>query len=223
MDKKKGKKISDWLRETIEEQIATGVLPPGSKFDEVSLAEKYEVSRTPVREALIQLAAEGLIELRPRRGALVSTIGPTRLIEMFEVMGELEAMCARLAVRRMTAEELDSLKAAHLACEKAVDSLDPDEYFYCNEKFHHEIYRGSHNEYLIEQAMSLHRRLRPYRRLQLRVRNRIRNSFSEHVAILEAILQGDDQNAEQSIRKHVLVQGERFTDLLASLPAITET
>jgi DNA-binding GntR family transcriptional regulator len=210
-------KISDTLREKIEEQIATGTLPPGSSLDEATLVEQYGVSRTPVREALIQLAAEGLIEIRPRRGAVVTSIGPTRLSEMFEVMGELEAMCARLAARRMSDAERKVLQTAHEACENARIKEDSDAYFYCNEQFHSAIYAGSHNAFLIEQASQLQRRLRPYRRLQLRVRDRMGTSFKEHQGVVLAINAGDAEAAAQALRSHVVVQGERFADLMASL------
>jgi DNA-binding GntR family transcriptional regulator len=210
-------KISDQLREKIEEQIATGELPPGSALDEATLVQQHGVSRTPVREALIQLAAEGLIEIRPRRGAVVTSIGPARLIEMFEVMAELEAMCGRLAARRMTDAERAALLQAHEACEQARARQDSDGYFYCNEQFHAAIYAGSHNSFLSEQALQLHRRLRPYRRLQLRVRNRMGTSFEEHLSIVQAITAGDADATAQALRGHVVVQGERFGDLLASL------
>jgi DNA-binding GntR family transcriptional regulator len=170
-----------------------------------------------VREALIQLAAQGLIEIRPRHGAVVSSISPVRLLEMFEVMGELEAMCGRLASRRMSDAERAELVAAHEACEKARAEMDSDNYFYCNERFHAAIYTGSHNSFLGEQALQLHRRLRPYRRLQLRVRNRMGASYKEHEAIVQAIVTGDADAAALGLRAHVVVQGERFGDLLASL------
>ncbi|MGE0498360.1 MAG: GntR family transcriptional regulator [Ramlibacter sp.] len=208
-------KMSEQLREKIEELIATGELPPGSSLEEAALAERYGVSRTPVREALIQLATEGLIEMRPRRGAVVTSISPMRLIEMFEVMAELEAMCGRLAARRMTERERLDLAAAHAACEAALGER--NDYFYCNERFHAAIYAGSHNSFLSEQALQMQRRLRPYRRLQLRVPNRMSASFSEHSEIVRAIVDGDAQAAAQAMRDHVMVQGERFGDLLASL------
>jgi len=210
-------KISEQLRESIEEQIASGELAPGSTLDEATLVERYGVSRTPVREALIQLATEGLIEMRPRRGAVVTSIGPGRLLEMFEVMGELEAMCGRLAARRMTERERAELMAAHEACRAARDAGDTDGYFYCNDRFHAAIYSGSHNAFLHEQAVQLHRRLRPYRRLQLHVRNRMGVSFHEHEAIVQAIQAGDAEAAGQALRTHVTVQGERFGDLMASI------
>jgi DNA-binding GntR family transcriptional regulator len=214
-------KISDQLREKIEEQIATGELAPGSSLDEAALVVQHGVSRTPVREALIQLAAGGLIEIRPRRGATVTSIGPARLLEMFEVMGELEAMCGRLAARRMTEAERARLVQELQNCEAARQKQDSDAYFYCNETFHAVIYAGSHNAFLNEQALNLQRRLRPYRRLQLRVRNRMAASFKEHQAIVEAIVSGDAAATSLALREHVLVQGERFGDLMASLDALS--
>jgi len=214
-------KISDVLREKIEEQIATGELPPGSTLDEAALVEAHGVSRTPVREALIQLAAEGLIEMRPRHGAVVTSIGPGRLIEMFEVMAELESMCGRLAARRMSVGEHKMLVKAHEDCEKARAAQDTDAYFYANEQFHSAIYAGSHNQFLSEQAQQLHRRLRPYRRLQLRVRDRMGSSYTEHAAIVQAITNGDSQAASAALHGHIVVQGERFGDLLASLEELT--
>ena len=213
-------KISDVVREKIEEQIATGELPPGSTLDEAALVEAHGVSRTPVREALIQLATEGLIEMRPRHGAVVTSIGPARLMEMFEVMAELESMCGRLAARRMSEGERKALHKAHEECEKARAASDPDGYFYCNELFHAAIYAGSHNQFLSEQAQQLHRRLRPYRRLQLRVRDRMGSSFTEHESIVQAITSGDAQAAGQALHGHIVVQGERFGDLLSSLSAL---
>jgi DNA-binding GntR family transcriptional regulator len=221
-------RLSERLRESIEEEIATGKLLPGSRLDEVELATRFGVSRTPIREALSLLLGEGLVENRPRRGAVVAQITPQRLIEMFEVMAELEAMCARLAARRMSEEELAAVEAAHEACRGAAAARDPDAYFYANERFHYAIYTASHNAFLFEQASVLQRKLRPYRRLQLRVRNRLQRSLEEHQAIVDALRSGDADLAVLSVRNHVIVQGERFADLIASLsrmnagPAVPE-
>ena len=104
-----------------------------------------------------------------------------------------------------------------MSCEQAHADLDPDEYYKLNETYHLTIYQITHNAFLEEQCVMLHRRLRPYRRLQLRVRNRIRSSYSEHAAIVDAILAGDEDAAARALREHVVVQGERFGDLIASL------
>jgi DNA-binding GntR family transcriptional regulator len=214
------KKLSDRLREQIEEKIATGKLLPGQHLDETELANEFGASRTPIREALIQLASAGLVQIRPRRGAVVSTVSPHEIVEMFEVMAELEAMCGRLAARRMSVAEHAQLLEAHRACSSAYEARDPDDYYYRNEVFHHAIYAGSHNHFLAEQARALSRRLRPYRRLQLRVRDRMQHSFGEHDAVVNAIIDGDGQKAADLLRSHVAVQGQRFTDLVASLETL---
>ncbi|MCB1954113.1 MAG: GntR family transcriptional regulator [Rhodocyclaceae bacterium] len=208
---------SEQLGEEIEERIVTGRYPPGFRLDEQDLAAEFGVSRTPIREALIYLASSGLVETRPRRGAIVAELSPTRLCEMFEVMAELEAMCGRLAARRITQEEQAALLEAHRACESARDADDPDTYYRLNEVFHQQIYQASHNSFLAEQADLLHRRLRPYRRLQLRVRNRMKTSYSEHQHIVDLILAGESDQAATTLRSHVVVQGERFADLISSL------
>ena len=208
---------SEQLGEKIEERIVTGVYAPGMRLDEQELADAFGVSRTPVREALIQLASAGLVDMRPRRGATVPEMSADRLCEMFEVMAELEAMCGRLAARRILPGEQARLLEAHQACEAARDACNPDLYYQLNEVLHRCIYEASHNGFLAEQATALHRRLRPYRRLQLRVRDRMRNSYSEHAAVVDAILSGDSDLAASLLRGHVVIQGQRFTDLIASL------
>jgi DNA-binding GntR family transcriptional regulator len=208
------------LRETIEENIATGAFAPGMHLDETELAQRFGVSRTPLREALIQLSSMGIIVMRPRRGAVVAEVTPQRLLEMFEVMAELEAMCGRLAARRMSPTDQSVLMRAHKACELACLAEDPDAYYHENEQFHYAIYAGSHSGFLEEQSTAMHRRLRPYRRLQLRVRNRLATSFAEHGGIVDALIAGDADLASERLRQHILVQGERFADLLASLASL---
>jgi DNA-binding GntR family transcriptional regulator len=210
-------RISERLRESIEEEIATGKLLPGTHLEEVELSKRFGVSRTPIREALSLLQGEGLVESRARRGMVVTQVSPARLIEMFEVMAELEAMCARLASRRMTDEQLAAIEAAHEDCRSAAANKDSDAYFYANERFHFALYTAAQNGFLFEQASALQRKLRPYRRLQLRVRNRVNGSFAEHQAILDGLRSGDADAVVSSVRNHVLVQGERFADLIASL------
>jgi DNA-binding GntR family transcriptional regulator len=206
------------IRENLENAIACGEFVPGSRLDETSLATRYGVSRTPVREALQQLAVTGLVEMRPRRGAVVATASPERLYEMFEVMAELEAICARLAARRITPDGLARLQAAQADC--ADHRNDPDAYYDANERFHQAIYALSGNNFLADEAAALQKRLRPYRRLQLRVRNRVSTSYAEHESIVAALAAGESERAAAGMRDHVRVQGERFSDLVASLARI---
>lgn len=206
------------VRDAIENDILIGQLRPGDRMpDEASLAERFGVSRTPVREALAQLDSSGLIELKPNRGAFVSEITPQKLIEMFEVMAELEGMAGRLAARRISAQDRDKLIAIQKDCRTAAEAGDCDAYYYENEKFHQAIYLAARNGFLLEQCLGVQRRLRPYRRLQLRARNRVRSSMAEHDEVVAAIIAGQQERAEAALKSHVMIQGERFTDLVALL------
>lgn len=207
------------VRDALEDDIVNGHVRPGERLDETSLSRRFKVSRTPVREALRQLSASGLIDIIPKRGAFVVELSLPRLIEMFEVMAELEGMCGRLCARRITLEERADLMASLEACRVAAASGESDDYYYKNEQFHDVIYRSCHNGFLIEQVQQLRTRLKPYRRVQLRVPRRIRDSFEEHEAIVDAILAGDEARVETCLKNHVLIQGERFTDLVSAVNA----
>ncbi|AXS42418.1 GntR family transcriptional regulator [Breoghania sp. L-A4] len=210
-------RMADRLRDQLEQEIVTGVHAPGARLDEVKLAERFKVSRTPIREAFQQLSASGLLELKPRRGAFVRSAGINEIIEMFEVMAELEGMCGRLTARRISSEDLAALREAMEACESAFEGGDADAYYYENERFHHVIYRACGNSFLTGQAMTLHRRLKPYRRLQLRVRGRMRQSLVEHRQVVEAIAAEDAEAAQRALTDHVIIQGGGFNDLVAGL------
>ncbi|MEI7431569.1 MAG: GntR family transcriptional regulator [Betaproteobacteria bacterium] len=209
--------MSEKLKETLEERIVTGKYLPGMRLDETELATEFAVSRTPVREALIQLAFYGLIEMRPRRGAIVTELSHQRLYEMFEVMAELEGMSARLAARRHTDTDLKAIQEAQAACDQAFVLGDVDNYYHENERFHMAVYAASHNSFLIEKATSLFRRLGAYRRLQLRIRGRLKSSKEEHAEVIEALIAGNGELAAEHLQKHVIVQGELFSDLIASM------
>lgn len=209
--------LSIQVKKNIEDDIVFGHLLPGTKLDEQELCDRYNVSRTPIREALKLLAADGLVEIRPRRGAIVPKIEPLVLCEMFEVMAELEGMCGRLAARRIQPDEKANLIELHHRCEQYLIDQDSENYYEENKNFHFAIYHASHNSFLIEQASSLHKRLHPYRRLQLRVHNRMNQSYTEHEALLNAIIEGNELLAEELLKAHVTVQGAKFTDLIASL------
>ena len=201
----------------VEEQIATGQLKDGEKLDEASLAERFQVSRTPVREALLQLVGSGLATQIPKRGCFVKAPSFREMIEMFEVMSELEGMCARLAARRISDQQLVELKAANTGCEEAIQASDSDLYYHKNVEFHECIYTACGNSFLANETRSLRRRLQSFRRLQLRVRGRMPQSLAEHFEIIEAIEKGDAEKAELISRQHVMIQGERFNDLLVHM------
>lgn len=206
----------DKIREALERRIIEGEFKNGERLDEVRISAGFQVSRTPLREALRLLAGSGLVEIVPRRGAFVRHPSIVEVVEMFEVMAELEALCGRLAARRISSGDLAELSVASRACETAHDDDDPDGYYHQNEEFHRLVYRASGNSFLFAEAVRLQKRLRPFRRMQLRIRGRMRQSLDEHSVILKALTDGEADLAATTLRNHVLIQGERFHDLLSS-------
>ena len=216
--KQEPKRLADDLRRRLEGEILSGELAPGDRLDETKLAARFSVSRTPVREALQQLATEKLVELRPRQGAVVAAVTVQELLQMFEVMAELEALCAGLAARRMTPEERARLKACHQRCAELAEKGDVDAYYDENRVFHETLYAGSHNEFLEKMTSSTRNRLSPYRRFQLHHPGRIRKSLQEHASVVEAVMEGDPELATERMRGHVSIQGDVFSDLVSALP-----
>ncbi len=211
------RKRSDIIADALEGLIFDGTFTDGDRLDEVQLAERFSVSRTPIREALHRLAQSGLVEQLPRRGVFVRQPGPVELIEMFEVMAELEATSARFAALRISDEALQELHDANARCNEAVEARDSDGYYRENERFHKILYRQSGNSFLEQECLRLHRRLQPFRRIQLRLRGRLKQSMAEHEAVVAALEEGDGAAAAEAIRGHVAVQGEKFHHLMASL------
>lgn len=218
MEKSRADKIADQL----EEAILEGTFQDGDRLDEIRLAAQFGVSRTPLREAFQRLAVSDLVEQIPRRGVFVRQPGPVEMMEMFEVMAELEASCARLAAIRISEVALDDLQANNDRCEKAVERHDANAYYTENEQFHHTLYRQSGNSYLEQECLRLHKRLKPFRRLQLRLRGRMRQSLAEHQEIVAALRAEDGALAADVMRVHVAVQGEKFHHLISSLRAAAE-
>lgn len=213
---------ADLIAQELEGRILHGDFRHGDRLDEVRLAEEFGVSRTPVREAFQRLALSGLIEQLPRRGVFVREPGPVELLEMFEVMAEIEAVCARLAATRISDAALEELSEANTRCSQAVADADTDRYYAENETFHTILYRESGNSFLASEAQRLHKRLRPFRRIQLQFRGRMTQSMAEHDAIVAALAKGDGEAAAREVRDHVAVQGEKFHQLVASLRAADE-
>ena len=202
----------------LEEEIVAGTLAPGTRLDEVQLADRYGLSRTPLREALAQLAASGLIEIRPRAGAFVTQLSPRAMLECLSFTAEVEAIAAQWAATRMTSAERRAMTGLLAQAERDVASGDTESFFEQNRKFHAAIYAGAHNAYVQESASQLFLRGAPYQRLQLRQRGRLVRSHAEHHSIADAILAEDGPAAASAIRAHIMIQGDRFMEFLATLP-----
>jgi DNA-binding GntR family transcriptional regulator len=196
----------------ISNAILAGEFAPGARLDEHQLAQRFGVSRTPVREALRQLATSGLIDLRPRRGALVAQVTPDELETMFVAMAEMEAACARLAAIRMTPLERRRLQALQETMAQLVRSGDPDAYADANQMFHLTIYAVAHNTVVTEFTAGLRRRLAPFRRAQFRTLGRLPRSWEEHDAVVQAILSGDAAGAHAAMLHHVSLVEDAFEE-----------
>jgi DNA-binding GntR family transcriptional regulator len=197
------------LRLQLADEIVRGVLPPGAALDESDIARRFSVSRTPVREALRQLVASGLVEARAHRGAVVAQPSIDRLTGMFEAMAELEALCAGLAAERMTPAERHRLEAVHEELRVLSHAGNPDRFHEVNERFHNTIYAGSQNDYIAEITLATRARVQPFRRAQFRNLGRLAKSHAEHDRVVVAILRGDRLGAAVAMRAHIeLVRDE---------------
>jgi DNA-binding GntR family transcriptional regulator len=197
-------RLADEVCREIADGIVLGRFAPNARLDETMLAALFGVSRTPVREALKQLVATGLATCRPNRGTVVAGLSSDQLEQMFEAIGELEAACARHAALRMDAPGHACLRALHASAREAMRDQDIDRYDAVNRELHATIVRGAGNLVLSEMAAQLKKRAAPYRRTQFRDLNRMRASFEEHSAIVEAILAHDAAMAYREMRAHLL-------------------
>lgn len=207
---------ADKLAEDLAEAILSGEFAPGARLDEQLLAQRYSVSRTPVREALRQLAATGLIEVRPRRGAIVAQVTPDQLEDLFVAMGELEATCARLCALSMSTTERRRLQALHEKMKQLSRSGDAMAFADANHAFHTMIYVGCHNNVIADIATALRRRLAPFRRAQFHLEGRPPRSHDEHDTVVQAILGGDADAAHAAMLQHVTLVEDSFEELIAA-------
>ena len=167
------------------------------------------MSRTPVREALRQLAVSGLVDARAHRGAVVARPSLDRLTGMFEAMAELEALCAGFAAERMPAAERQALEAVHEELRVLSYAGNPEQFHEVNERFHNAIYAGSQNGYIAEMTLATRVRVQPFRRAQFRNLGRLAKSHLEHDRVVVAIMRGDRVGAAAAMRAHIeLVRGE---------------
>ena len=192
------------LRLRLSDDIVRGQLAPGAALDETELARRFSVSRTPVREAIKMLAASGLVEVRAHRAAVVARPTHEHLIGMFEVMAELESLCAGYAADRMRGAERRALEDAHEKLRVLIQRGNPQRYYEVNEAFHATIYAGAHNSYLAELTLATRGRVQPFRRAQFRNLGRLAKSHAEHDRVVQAILRGERVLAAQNMYAHII-------------------
>jgi DNA-binding GntR family transcriptional regulator len=194
--------ISSKISKLLAAQIIDGTFAPGAKLEERSLAEKFEVSRTPIREALRELGSKGLVEVMPRRGVVVARIGVAELAKLLEADCELEALCARRAAECMTAMEKKELEFIYEQSASFAHDENTVDYLINNRQFHALILTGAHNEVLAGMVADLRERLAPFRQAQAQVDDRLAVSHEEHGAIVKAILAANCEDAYNAMRSH---------------------
>ena len=207
----------------IEKLIVNGSMVPGQRLDEMVLAKKYGVSRTPVREAIRALIAIGLVQNTGKQGSQVAKLSISMLIEMFELMAVLEGMCAQLAARRATKNELLEMKKTHQLLEKTFEKGTHKEFYNVNLQFHDQLYNASHTQYLAEETLRLRRRLSPYRMRVTFQPGRMNSTLEEHNKILIAIKKGESELAKNEAISHLRLIGNDLEDFIASVSSSTKS
>ncbi|EEY43962.1 GntR family transcriptional regulator [Vibrio mimicus] len=197
---------SENLTEYLIEAIVEGELAPGSKISEPELAKRFQVSRGPLREALMRVEGLGLIERIPHIGARVTQLSPTKLVELYAVREALEGMAARLAARNITEIELAGLESLLSTHSTHIDQVEGASYFHQQGDFdfHYRIIQASRNQQLIGLLCDeLYHLLRMYRYQSPRSHSRPVEALEEHKFILRAIRQRDEELAEMLMRRHI--------------------
>lgn len=210
---------AETVRRELEREINDGVLIPGDPLDEEALAARFGVSRTPVREALLHLSVLGIVTIAPRSGIYVSRLSMPELLGLVEMLAELEAVCTKLATRRLVPDEADALKRVHQESLAFEVSGDAEAYARCNAQFHEILYRACRNTPLATEIARIRSRTRVYRRSVFQNQLRIRRSREDHARILEAMLAGDASAAAQAALEHIAGGVQDVTDMISHVPA----
>ena len=200
--------VSEQLREMIYQRK----LMPGDWIDEMALCNQIGISRTPLREALKVLHAEGLIEIVPRRGSRVNVLDEDGLHELFPVMATLEGLCAYFAVKNLDTDELAELDKLHEKLELLAAEGNVDEYFEVNHRFHRRVQELAHNRWLSRITSELRNVLLLARHRQLQVPGRLQQSLQEHRAIMQAFHAGDAESAQQKMNEHLCQQEKSLAE-----------
>ena len=207
------------VADTLRDQIFAGELEPGSFLDEAALCERLEISRTPLREALKVLTAEGLLRHEPRRGCFVNQVTDQDLDEIFPVIALLEGRCAYEAARNATDAELAEMAILHDRLKGHAKAGRINDYYATNFIIHEAIIRLANNRWLAQSIADLRKILKLARLKQLHAPGRLTQSLSEHLAVFAAMQARDSEGAEAAMRTHLTRQREALRDLSRSQPS----
>jgi DNA-binding GntR family transcriptional regulator len=199
-------RVHDHLRD----EIISGALTPGTELTEVGLAGSFGVSRGPIREALGRLATEGLVTIRPRRGAVVRALSNEEFIEAYQVREALEVMAVRLAVPKLTGEDLTTMERLVEEMEERAEDGDVQGFFDANARFHQRFFDASGNRMLAGLYRQLRGQIDRHRLRSLELRGELTRSVDEHRAILSAVRAGDVEQAVHLASDHIRVPQVRL-------------
>jgi DNA-binding GntR family transcriptional regulator len=212
----RGFSLHDQVAERVRALIFDGQLQPGDWIDELAFAQRWEISRTPLREALKVLVAEGLVELVPRRGCRVIEMTELDADALFPVMALLEGRCAFEATSNASDDDREALKRLHETLERTAKSNDIDGYYKANHVFHSTVQQLANNRWLDRVTGDLRRFVRMLRGRQLALPGRIKASIAEHRVLLAAMIDGDAKRAERAMHDHLLAQLTALKQLRAA-------
>ena len=182
------------------EAIDTGIFRPGDRLVESELADRFGVSRTPIREALQRLETQTLLT-RDGRSLIVASLDHNQLADLYVVRGELEGLAARLAARHAAPEEVKVLRDM-LEADRALVN-DPKALSRANRRFHKQIHLASHNKFLVQQLDLVHRSMALLATTSLAAEGRSKGTLEEHETIVRAIEAGDGDAADGALRDHI--------------------
>ena len=202
----RGTSLHDGVATRLRNLVFDRVLAPGDFIDELALAAGWQISRTPLREALKVLAAEGLVELVPRRGCRVVALTDEDAEQLFPVMAMLEGRCAHEATLRAHDDDLALLQHLHDQLERHAAAQDVEGYYRVNHEFHSRVQALAANRWLDRATGDLRHFMRLWRGRQLKLPGRIEASISEHRALLAAMRCRDAPRAEQAMQAHLMAQ-----------------
>lgn len=194
----------------LRQEILANRLPPGTVLQEVALSESLGVSRGPIREALGRLATEGLVTVRPRRGAVVTSLSKDEFLEAYQVREALEILAIRLAVPRLTQEQLARLEQLVAEMGECAARADVDRFFEANAAFHGTLVEASGNRKLQDLYRQLVEQMGRYRTRSLALRGSLKRSIAEHKTILRAVSAGDADRAAHLLSEHIRVPQRRL-------------
>lgn len=202
----RGTSLHDGVAARLRSMVFERQLAPGQWIDEKALAHDWQVSRTPLREALKVLAAEGLVELVPQRGSRVVELTDADADQLFPVMALLEGRCAHEAAARASDADIAGLCRIHDALESCAAARDIDGYYRVNHEFHSRVQALAANRWLDRATGDLRRFMRLLRGRQLILPGRIDASINEHRVLIDAIRQRDAVRAERAMHDHLMAQ-----------------